>query len=233
MFSRTGRKWVGVAWGLVVLALAACASATPEATLTPIPTATIAVTATRPPTAAASPTDAATATLAASATPAASSTGAASATSATTATAVASATAAASATVAASATAAAPTARPTAADFTPQQTSVWDTELSPNTDNMQGTCSNPVNPVYGLVQVTPQGNTLVWKNQEPAPYTMTRVRASVWQYSGPTSVNDGTVTMVVQFTSATTLKLTRTFVSAAEPNCTHVHTYNGVFQWNR
>ena len=71
------------------------------------------------------------------------------------------------------------------------------------------------------------------KNQEPTPYTMSRVRANVWQYAGPTSVGDGTVTMVVQFTSAIKLKLTRTFVSTAEPNCTHVHTYTGDFKWNR
>ncbi len=98
---------------------------------------------------------------------------------------------------------------------------------------MQGTCSNPVNPVYGPVLVTPQGNSLIWKNQEPNPYTMSRVRANLWQYAGPTSIGDGTVTMVVQFTSPTTLILTRTFVSSAEPNCTHVHTYAGVFKWNK
>lgn len=98
---------------------------------------------------------------------------------------------------------------------------------------MQGTCSNPVTPVYGRVLITPQGNTLGWKNQEPAPYTMGRVRVNTWQYSGPSSVGDGTVTMVVQFTSATTLQLTRTFVASAEPNCTHVHHYTGSFQWYR
>ena len=227
MFIRNKQALVGVVWSLVVLAMSACASAPPAATLTPIPIATIAVTATTPPTVAPS------ATVAASPTVAGSPTVAASVTAAATATAPPSATTAATATIAASATQAEPTAKPTAADFTPQQISVWDTELSPNTDNMQGTCSAPVNPVYGLVQITPQGNSLVWKNQEPAPYTMGRVRPSVWQYSGPTSVGDGTVTMVVQFTSVTTLKLTRTFVSTAEPNCTHVHTYNGVFQWNR
>jgi hypothetical protein len=134
--------------------------------------------------------------------------------------------------VAASATAVPPTPKPTAADFTPQLVSVWNTSLV-GADTMQGTCSNAVKPVYGLVQITPQGSTLIWKNQEPAPYTMSRVRVDVWQYSGPTSVNDGAVTMVVQFTSATTLQLTRTFVASAEPNCTHVHHYTGVFQWNR
>ncbi len=212
-----------VVWLSVLALLAACAGASaepattaPTASLLPtaMVTATIAPatalpTATVPP-ATASPSPQASATTAPSATP----------------------TILASATLAASATAAMPTPKPTASDFTPQQASVWDTEIV-GTDNMQGTCSNPVTPVYGRVLITPEGNTLKWKNQEPAPYTMSRVRASIWQYSGPTSIGDGTVTMVVQFTSATSLLLTRTFVSSAEPNCTHVHHYTGTFQWNR
>ena len=229
MFIRIKQNSICVAWGLIVLALAACASATPVATIAVGPAATAGLTATTAPTEAPTATTAPSATLAASAT----SSPAPSATTVASATAAASATSAASATAPASATVAQPTPKPTAAEFTPQQNSVWDTELAPNTDQMQGTCSNPVNPVYGLVQITPQGDSLVWKNQEPTPYTMSRVRANVWQYSGPTSVGDGTVTMLVQFTSATTLKLTRTFVSTAEPNCTHVHTYAGNFTWNR
>ena len=209
------------------MVLAACASAAPAPTATPSQAPTAVLTATTPPTRAPSATAAVSATSRptemASPTPAASSTP----------TAAASATPAASATAAASPTPLPPTAKPTAAEFTPQVVSVWDTELAPAADQMQGSCSGPVNPVYGLVQITPQGNTLLWKNQEPAPYTMTRVRANLWQYSGPTSINDGTVTMVVQFTSSTTLLLTRTFVASAEPNCTHVHTYTGVFQWNK
>ena len=78
----------------------------------------------------------------------------------------------------------------------PTARSIWDTGFVGG-DTMTGDCPGPVNPVYGLVQITPQGNTLLWKNQEPAPYTMTRVRANLWQYSGPTSINDGTVTMDV------------------------------------
>jgi hypothetical protein len=209
------------------MVLAACASATPEPLPTPTQAPVVIVTATTPPTAAPSSTTVSSATTAPTA--AASPTLAPSATS----TAAASATQAASATPAPSLTPVPPTPKPTAAEFTPQVVSVWDTELSPATDNMQGTCSGPVNPVYGLVQVTPQGNTLVWKNQEPAPYTMSHVRANLWQYSGATSLGDGTVAMVVQFTGPTTLLLTRTFVSSAEPDCTHVHTYTGVFKWNK
>ena len=189
------------------MVLAACASATPEPPPTPTQAPVVIVTATTPPTAAPSSTTVSSATTAPTA--------AASPTLAPVGTSAASGhirqSTAASATPAASLTPLPPTAKPTAAEFTPQVVSVWDTELSPSTDNMQGTCSGPVNPVYGLVQVTPQGNTLVWKNQEPAPYTMSHVRANLWQYSGATSLGDGTVTMVVQFTSPTTLLLTRTF----------------------
>ena len=129
-----------------------------------------------------------------------------------------------------SATPAKPTPRPTAAEFVPQRVSRWDIG-SPSPDNMQGTCTNPITPAYGPVLITPQGDTLVWKNTEPTPYTMTHIRANVWQYSGPTATGDGAVTMVVQFTSATTLQLTRKFVSTAEPNCTHLHNLTGAFQW--
>jgi hypothetical protein len=224
MFQKRLGRFVCLACGLTLLVLAGCASATPlpaTATLAP----TLSFTATTPPTTAATAT--------AAPTLAVSPTLAASATEADTATAAASATLAATSTAAATLTPLPPTVRPTAAEFTPQEVSVWDTELAPAADQMSGTCSNPVNPVYGLVQVTPQGNSLQWKNQEPAPYTMARVRANLYQYSGPSSLGDGTLTMVVQFTSPTTLLLTRTFVSTAEPNCTHLHTYTGVFKWNK
>jgi hypothetical protein len=207
-------------WGLLLLFLAGCGvSATPEPSPTPTLPPTLAPTAsftpTLPPTAVLP-----TATLSPSPLP--SQTPPPSTTP----------TGVPSATLAPTLTAVPPTPKPTAVDFTPQLVSVWNTTIV-GSDSMKGTCSNPVNPVYGLVQITPQGNTLVWKNQEPAPYTMARVRANVWQYAGPTSIGDGTVTMVVQFNSATTLGLTRTFVPSAEPNCTHVHSYSGVFQWNR
>lgn len=121
-------------------------------------------------------------------------------------------------------------ASPTTVDYTPTQSSVWDTTVSP--DTMSGTCSTgSILPVYGLVKITLAGETLTWRNQEPAPYTFSRVKTNVYSYSGPTSLNDGTVTMVLSFTSATTLQMTRTFVPTADPACQHVHQYSGVFQW--
>src|SRR5437899_315291 len=85
------------------------------------------------------------------------------------------------------------TVAPNAGDYTPQ-TSVWNTTIGP--DTMSGTCSTgSILPVYGLVQITPAGDTLTWRSQEPAPYTFSRVKMNVYSYSGPTSLNDGMVTM--------------------------------------
>ena len=115
-------------------------------------------------------------------------------------------------------------------DYTPTRSSVWNTTIGP--DNMTGTCSGgSFLPVYGLVQIIPAGETLTWRSQEPAPYTFSRVKLNVYSYSGPTAINDGTVTMTLTFTSATTLQMTHTFVPTSDPACQHTHQYNGVFQW--
>lgn len=115
-------------------------------------------------------------------------------------------------------------------DYTPTKSSVWNTTIGP--DNMTGTCSGgSFLPVYGLVQIIPAGETLTWRSQEPAPYTFSRVKLNVYSYSGPTALNDGTVTMTLTFTSATTLQMTHLYVPTADATCQHTHQYNGVFQW--
>ncbi len=114
-------------------------------------------------------------------------------------------------------------------DFTPKAQSVWDTQVGP--DSMKGCSGGSILPAYGLVQVTPEGNTLVWKNQEPKPYTMTRVKPGVFAYEGPTAINDGAVKMVATFSGPTTVKMTRSFTPKAEAACVHTHEYTGVFKW--
>lgn len=114
-------------------------------------------------------------------------------------------------------------------DFTPKAQSVWDTQVGP--DSMKGCSGGSILPAYGLVQMTPDGNTLVWKNQEPKPYTMTRVRPGVFAYEGPTALNDGTVKMVATFSGPTTVKMTRSFTPKAEAACVHTHEYTGAFKW--
>lgn len=115
-------------------------------------------------------------------------------------------------------------------DYTPTTASVWNFAQSP--DNMTGTCSTgPILPPYGLVQITPGGEGLVWKSQEPAPYTFGKVKTNVYAYSGPTALGDGTVTMSLTFTGAIALQMTRAFVPNSDPGCTHTHFYSGAFQW--
>ena len=111
---------------------------------------------------------------------------------------------------------------------------MWNTTIG--TDTMTGTCTASVLPVYGLVQITPKGNALneiEWKNQEPKPYMLAKVQPNEYAYSGPTSINDGTVTMTVTIVDDKSLKMVRQFVSSKEPTCTHSHDYAGEFKWIR
>ncbi len=115
-------------------------------------------------------------------------------------------------------------------DFTPKVAQVWN--FTQSQDNMSGTCAGgPILPPYGLVKITPQGNTLQWLSQEGLPYTFTRTQPNTYSYSGPAVVGEATVTMVLKFTSAETLTMSRAFVANNEPSCTHTHYYTGVFQW--
>ncbi len=118
-----------------------------------------------------------------------------------------------------------------AGDAAPKQRSVWNTTVS--TDNMTGDCKASVLPVYGLVQITPEGDTLTWKNQEPKPYLMKKIAANQFQYVGPSVVNDGTVTMTATFVDDKSFSMTRDFVAKGVPGCRHHHDYVGVFQWNK
>jgi hypothetical protein len=117
-------------------------------------------------------------------------------------------------------------------DFAPKQRAIWDTKVDPG--QTIGQCSGgPALPAYGLVQITPLADGLEWKNQEPAPYRMTRLGPNTYQFVGPTAINDGVVTMTVTFLSAQALKMVREFTPQAEPGCVHRHEYTGMFKWFR
>ena len=122
----------------------------------------------------------------------------------------------------------------TVKEFLPQAVSVWNTTIGP--DAMTGNCKSSVLPVYGLVQVTPKGsdgNAIEWKNQEPKPYMLNKVKPNEYVYSGPTSINDGLVMMTVTIVDDKSLKMQREFVSSKELGCTHKHDYTGEFKWTR
>jgi hypothetical protein len=116
--------------------------------------------------------------------------------------------------------------------FVPTAASIWNTALVGG-DTLSGECSGPVNPPYGLVLITPAGDTLTWHNTVPEDYLFTRTGTNSFAYSGPTGIGDGTVTMNLTFTAVDSLVMTRAFVSNAEPACTHNHQYSGAFQYFR
>jgi hypothetical protein len=117
-------------------------------------------------------------------------------------------------------------------NLAPTARSIWNTAVG--LDQMQGSCpKGSMLPVYGLVQITPQGDQLNWKNQEPKPYTFNKVLTNEYRYAGPSAINDGTLTMTLKFTSDKTLEMLRQFVATADPGCLHTHVYTGTFQWNK
>lgn len=128
-------------------------------------------------------------------------------------------------------TVAAATATPSGPDYSPKVQSVWDTKVG--ADQMRGCSGGSLLPAYGLVQVTPDGETLTWKNTEPKPYVMKKIGPGQWRYEGPTSLDDGTVKMVVTFTGEKTLTMSRSFIPKGEPGCTHMHEYTGEYKWDR
>jgi hypothetical protein len=109
---------------------------------------------------------------------------------------------------------------------------VWNTAVG--LDQMKGNCQKgSMLPVYGLVQITPEQDKLNWKNQEPAPYTFTRLQTNVYQYAGLTAIKDGVVTMTLKFDSPQALEMVRQFTANDDPGCLHTHEYTGTFQWNK
>lgn len=117
-------------------------------------------------------------------------------------------------------------------DLLPRQRSVWDTKISPG--ETLGECAGgAILPVYGLVQITPTEAGLEWKNQEPRPYPMARIAPNTYRFAGPSSINDGVVTMTVTFLDEKSLVMLREFTPNADPKCIHRHEYTGEFKWFR
>ncbi|BCX03741.1 MAG: hypothetical protein KatS3mg053_1679 [Candidatus Roseilinea sp.] len=123
-------------------------------------------------------------------------------------------------------------ASPAGQDLLPRQRSVWDTKISPG--ETLGECAGgAILPVYGLVQITPTDDGLEWKNQEPRPYGMARIAPNTYRFAGPSSINDGVVTMTVTFLDEKSLVMLREFTPNADPKCVHRHEYTGEFKWFR
>jgi hypothetical protein len=76
-----------------------------------------------------------------------------------------------------------------------------------------------------LAAVSPSGSGILWKGQEIKTYFLGRVRENVYAYSGRNGVGDGSIKMVLTFSSPTSLSMTQTVVLDSEPTCKHVYTF--------
>jgi hypothetical protein len=113
--------------------------------------------------------------------------------------------------------------------YAPTNRTIWSATVS--ADKMEGQCSGgPINYCDQMIAITPNGNGFLWKGQALKQFTMFPGKTpNVYSYSGPNGTGDGTVTMVMVFTSPSTMVMTETLVTTAEPTCKHIHTFSATF----
>jgi len=126
---------------------------------------------------------------------------------------------------------------PTAeADYPLAPAAVWNLGAVAPPDNVSGECLSSANyvPPYGPASFTYDGQMLVVQTQEPgSAYVFRRVAANVYNYTGPTAMGDGVVTMTLTFTSAITARMTRVFTPQEDPACQHTYYYSVTHMWDR
>jgi hypothetical protein len=116
-------------------------------------------------------------------------------------------------------------------DFTPAANTVW--QMVPGEDHMTGECSGApaLNFCDHLAAIAPAPTGIQWKGMEATPYMLEPLQSNVYTYSGRNALDTGTVEMVLQFTSDSTLTMTQTLTLDSEPSCQHVYYYSGEKNW--
>lgn len=105
--------------------------------------------------------------------------------------------------------------------FAPTARTIWNSQVGP--DQLVGECTTgALNFCPFMFAITPSGSNLIWKGQEVKNYLLRKVRENVFAYSGRNGVGDGTLKIVLVFTSPTTLSMTQTLVLDREPGCQHI-----------
>jgi uncharacterized protein YraI len=113
----------------------------------------------------------------------------------------------------------------------PAGQTVW--QSYPGTDNLSGTCNTPPIPLCDhLVAIVNNGDgTISWRGQEPTPYTLIPTGSNTFVYNGRRMQNDGTLSMNLTFTSASTWSMTMVVVYDSDAACQHTFYYTADFQW--
>jgi hypothetical protein len=116
--------------------------------------------------------------------------------------------------------------------FVPAGQSVW--EVPPSPDNLVGTCNSPTISVpYGLIALTPNGNTLTLQDQGVGTYVLNLASVNNYFYSGPSNLVQGQTTLNLTFLSSTQWQMQSITVLESDPACQHVHNYLAQFKWVR
>jgi hypothetical protein len=86
---------------------------------------------------------------------------------------------------------------------------------------------------YGLIALTPNGNTLTLQDQGVGTYVLNLVSTNNYAYSGPSNLVQGQTTLNLTFLSATQWQMQSITVLESDPACQHVHNYLAEFKWVR
>lgn len=116
-------------------------------------------------------------------------------------------------------------------DLAPTANSVW--QMVPGSDNLTGQCSGApaINFCDHLAAIAPISGGISWRGMEPNPYPLVQVQPNVYSYSGRNVQNTGQITLILTFSSDTSLNMTMTLVLDSEPGCQHMYYYSGTKQW--
>ncbi len=126
-----------------------------------------------------------------------------------------------------------PTATPSGpVSFVPAGQSVW--EVPPAVDTLTGACSSSaINVPYGLIVISPEGNTLTFRDQGVGSYVFQMASTNVYVYNGRSNNVPGNLSMTLTFTSSTAWQMQTVTVLDADPTCQHNINYSAIFRWIR
>jgi hypothetical protein len=110
--------------------------------------------------------------------------------------------------------------------------SVWEVPSTP--DKPEAACASaPILMPYGLIAITPNGNSLEFRDQSEGLYLLQWAAANVYTYSGRSHIVVGDVTLTLTFTSPTTWEMHIITILDSDPGCQHSHDYAAVLKWVR
>lgn len=109
--------------------------------------------------------------------------------------------------------------------FVPAGRSIWN--ANSGEDVVSGNCNYPPLVMCNhLVAITPAGNAISWRGQEPQPYTLTEVADNEYSFAGRNQLGNANISLYLTFNSETNWTMTMTQIFDNDPECTHTFYYS-------